>query len=136
MPSQMLQRYVQPEQNAMNIKITILILLSFGLLTSCEYAYTYSYSVTNSCDTIVDVRIKTFRIDSVFKLTKDETKILYMTDHGIEGAKGPYPRDVNKDLNIFTVTKGQVRSNRDYLKNNNWAFEKGVYSTIITNTEF
>ncbi|MEO7047921.1 MAG: hypothetical protein ABI091_21665 [Ferruginibacter sp.] len=120
----------------MNIKITILILLSVGLLTSCEYAYTYSYSVTNSSDTTIDIKVKTLRVDSVFKVTKDETKILFMKEHGIEGAKGPYPRDVNKDLNIFTVTKGQAQSKRDYLKNINWTFEKGVYSTIITNDEF
>ncbi len=75
----------------MKIKIIILILLSVGLLSSCEYAYTYSYSVTNSSDTTVDVKIKTVRIDSVFKLTKDDTKILFMTEHGIEGSKGPYP---------------------------------------------
>ncbi|MEO8111788.1 MAG: hypothetical protein ABI594_17205 [Ginsengibacter sp.] len=120
----------------MKLKIIILILLSARLISSCEYAYTYSYSVTNSSDTTVDVKIKTVRIDSVFKLTKDDTKILFMTEHGIEGAKGPYSRDVNKDLIIFTVTKGQLQSKRDYLKNNNWAFEKGVYSAIITNAEF
>ena len=120
----------------MNIKIAILILLTVGLLTSCEYGYTYSYSVTNSCDTTVDIHLKTYKIDSVFKLTKDETKILYMTDHGVQSSKGPYFSDVNQDLKIFTVTKGQVQSNRDYLKNDNWSFEKGVYSAIITNDEF
>ncbi len=120
----------------MNIKMTFLILLSVGLLTSCEYAYTYSYSVTNLSDSTINIKVKTFRVDSVFKVTKDETKILFMTEHGIEGPKGPYPRDVNKDLEIVIVTKGQLQSNRDYLKNNNWSFEKGVYSTIITNAEF
>ena len=116
--------------------MTFFILLSVGLLTSCEYAYTYSYSVTNSSDTTIDIKVKAYITDSVFKVAKDETKILFMKDHGIEGPKGPYARDVNKDLNIFTVTKRQIQSNRDYLKNNNWSFEKGVYSTIITNAEF
>jgi hypothetical protein len=117
-------------------KIGFLILILGGLLVSCEYAFTYSYSVTNSSDTTVDVRIKTNKIDSVFDLTKDETKIVYMTDHGTQSSKGPHFRDVKEDLKIFTVSKGQAQSRRDYLKNSNWNFEKGVYSTVITDDEF
>jgi hypothetical protein len=117
-------------------KITFLILLLSGLLISCEYSYTYSYSVTNSSDTTVDVRLKTYKVDSVFKLTKDETRILYRTDHGIQSSRGPHFSDVKEDLKIFTVSKGQVQSRRDYLKNSNWNFEKGVYSTVITDDEF
>jgi hypothetical protein len=59
-----------------------------------------------------------------------------MTEHGVQSSKGPYFSDVKEDLKIFTVTKGQSQSRRDYLKNNNWDFKKGVYSTIITDDEF
>ncbi len=59
-----------------------------------------------------------------------------MTDHGIESSKGPYFEDVNKDLYVFTVTKGQLSSKRNYLTNDPWTFERGDYKVIITNSDF
>ena len=84
----------------------------------------------------MSIALKTYIIDTVIDLTRNGTKIVFMNEHGIEGSRGPYPGDVNFDLKIFTVTKGQTESSRDYLKNNNWAFKKGVYSTTITDEEF
>jgi hypothetical protein len=107
------------------------------IMTSCEYAYDYSYSVTNKTDTQIKVYAKTFLIDSAFNISKDSTKTLFIGDHGIEGSKGPYFENVTVDLDNFTVTKNDtLTSSKDYLKNESWTFKKGDYSTIVTNEEF
>lgn len=120
----------------MSNKLVIPLLISLGLLTSCEYTYHYSYTVTNSTDTTISIHIKTYKADSVYTLPKDIKKTIYMTDHGIEGSKGPYFKDVNKDLNIFMVMKGQLNSRRNYLTNESWTFDKGNYRTTIINSDF
>ncbi len=119
------------------IKNAIWILVLFLALTSCEYSYDYSYEVTNKSDTEIKVYVKTFRIDSIFVISKDSSELLFIKDHGIEGSKGPYFDDVTHDLDLFEVTKNNtLKSKRDYLKNEAWAFDKGKYSTVVTNGEF
>ena len=117
---------------------TNLFILGFLLIMSgCEYAYDYSYTVTNKSDGQIKVYVKTFRIDSTFSIPKDSTKLLFIKDHGIEGSKGPYFRNVTDDLESFVVTKGDtLKSMRDYLKNDAWTFKNGDYSTTVTNDEF
>lgn len=61
---------------------------------------------------------------------------MYATDHGVEGSKGPYFEDVKDDLDVFTVTKGQLVSKRNYLSNDSWTFDKGDYRTTIMNSDF
>ncbi len=111
-----------------------------GLLliaSGCEYAYDYSYTVTNKSDGRIDVYVKTFRIDSTFQIQKDSTKTLFIDDHGIEGSKGPYFADVTFDLDGFIVFKNDtLKSTRNYLKNETWIFKEGDYSTTVTNDEF
>jgi hypothetical protein len=106
------------------------------LLTSCEYSYNYSYTVSNRTDTTIAIHIKTYRIDTLYKVLKDSNEIVYMDSHGIEGSKGPYFQNVSMDLDSFTVTKNGITSIRNYLENNNWGFENGDYKTTITNGEF
>ena len=107
------------------------------LLTSCDYEWPYSYIVTNSTDTTIKVYVKTFDIDSIFIIKKDSIKTLFHLNHGIEGSKGPYFRDVNKDLNKFEIIKNDtIKSKRNYLKNDAWTFNDGRYSTTVTNDEF
>ena len=121
------------------MKITPLFLGFVLLFTSCEYGYDYSYRVTNMTDTLINVYAKTFLIDSTFIIPKDSTKVLLVTNHGIEGSRGPYFSDVNVDLDIFIIKKNDIiTSKRDYLKNDAWSFNDndGVYSTIVTNEEF
>jgi hypothetical protein len=108
----------------------------YAFLVSCEYAYPYRYSVTNTSDTIISVHIKTYRIDSVCEIKRDEERIIYTTDHGIEGSKGPYFQDVSEDLYILTVRKGVLNSKRDFLSNSSWLFEDGTYSATFTNADF
>jgi hypothetical protein len=106
-------------------------------MSGCEYAYDYSYTVTNKSDGQITVYVKTFRVDSTFSIPMDSTKILFIKDHGIEGSKGPYFRNVTEDLESFTVTKSDtLKSTRDYLDNEAWSFEKEDYSTTVTNDEF
>jgi hypothetical protein len=121
------------------------IIAIFGLflcLTSCEYAYDYSYKLTNMADTKLDVHVKTFQIDTVFSISKDSTKVLFVKEHGIEGPHGPYFKDVKFDLKEFTVIRnGTQKSTTDYLRNDAWTFSKepyhqGLYSTIITTDDF
>lgn len=112
------------------------------LMTSCEYSYDYSYKVTNKSDSEISVYIKTFRIDTTFLILKDSAKVLVTSNHGIEGSHGPYFEDVKIDLDKFTVTKNDnLKSNRDYLKDDAWTFTKepyhiGLYSATVTNDEF
>ena len=107
-------------------------------MTSCEYRYNYSYTLTNKTDSQIKVYVKTFLIDSIYTIAKDSTEMLFIKDHGIEsGSKGPYFRKVTEDLDKFTVTiNDTLVSKRDYLKNEPWTFNKGDYSTIVTNNEF
>jgi hypothetical protein len=123
----------------MNYKMkTLFILLGLiVIMTSCEYAYDYSYTVYNKTDTQIKVYVKTLRIDSTFTILKDSTKTLFVDDHGIEGSKGPYFANVTIDLENFIVTKNDtLTSKKNYLKNESWTFNKGDYSTTVTNDEF
>lgn len=119
------------------MRTNLFILGLLLILSGCEYAYDYSYTVTNKSDGQIKVYVKTFRIDSTFIVLKDSTKILFVDNHGIEGSKGPYFDDVTVDLNDFKVTKNDTLiSKRDYLKNDTWTFKEGDYSTTVTNDEF
>ena len=114
--------------------ITLLLLIG---ATGCEYSYGYSYVVTNKSDAQIKVNIKTFKEDSVYEIGVNESKVLYVTEHGIEGSKGPYFRDVVMDLDVFLVKKNDsLKSKKDYLENDSWNFHKGDYSTTINNDDF
>ena len=118
-------------------RIGFMALLFLIGATSCEYSYSYSYIVTNKCDAPINVNIKTFKEDSVYEIGVNESKVLYVTEHGIEGSKGPYFRDVVMDLDVFLVEKNDtLKSNKDFLENDRWSFNKGNYSTTIINDDF
>ncbi len=120
------------------MKLKLIFLLSILFITSgCEYVYKYSYVVQNKTDAQLKVAVKTLYIDSTFIISKDSTKLLFMKTHGIESAGGPYFEDVKVDLlNFKVIKKDSIVSKRNYLKNDSWIFEKGKYSTIVTNDEF
>ena len=124
------------------MKYISLILMMLFFITSCEYSYDYSYQVTNNSDDQISVYVKTFRLDSTFIIKKDSTKVLFTSNHGIEGSKGPYFEDVKIELDEFSVTKKDNSiSTKDYLKNDAWTFTIepyfiGLYSAIVTNDEF
>jgi hypothetical protein len=60
-----------------------------------------------------------------------------VTDHGVEGSKGPYFDDVSFDLKEFLVIQTDtVTSTIDYLVNSSWDFNEGLYETTITEEEF
>ncbi len=117
---------------------TIFVIIGMILImTSCDYVYNYSYTVTNKTDAQIEVYVKTFQTDSTFIISKDSTKTLFVTDHGIEDSKGPYFSNVTEDLDNFKITKNDtLTSTRDYLKNESWTFDKGDYSTNVTDVEF
>lgn len=117
-------------------KKLVLPLFLFLFFTSCENSYNYSYTITNSTDTIISIHIKTYKIDSTYTLAKDIKKTIYITDHGVEGSKGPYFKDVNQDLTIFLVTRGQLNAKKNYLNNDSWTFKNGDYSTTVINSDF
>ncbi|MDD2306749.1 MAG: hypothetical protein PHP53_18760 [Prolixibacteraceae bacterium] len=122
--------------NTNNLKLIFLFLIIMAL-ASCEYAYDYTYQVTNNNESEVKIELKTFRIDSVFTIEANETKILFITDHGVEGSKGPYFDNVTIDLDKFIVTKNDTLvSSKNYLDNSSWNFDNGLYSTTINNDEF
>jgi hypothetical protein len=117
--------------------IGLVLIAVTAFATSCEYTYPYSYSITNSCDTTIVIHIKTYRIDSIYYLTTNTKRKLYITTHRVEGARGPYSGgSVNNDLSLFIVAKKGVSSKRDFLKNENWSYSNGNYYTTITNAEF
>lgn len=125
----------------MNFKKIIGIgFICFGLLTgasSCEYSYDYSYTITNKSDDTIKVTIKTNEMDSTIKIGLDESKVLFVTDHGVEGSEGPYFRDVLMDLDVCLVQKADtLKSKHDYLENDSWSFHQGDYSAIVNNKDF
>jgi hypothetical protein len=111
-------------------------------MTSCEYSYNYSYKVTNTSGTSINVRVKTFRVDSTFIIVNDSTKVLFTTTHGIEGPHGPYYKDVKFDLDSLIVKNQNDKiSTKDYLLNETWTFtedtyHEGLYSAFVTSDEF
>ncbi len=120
----------------MKYSLRHLLVIFFISLTSCEYSYSYRYVVNNLADSTISIHLKTYRLDSTYYINSTDKLTIYETDHGVERARGPYFDDVTKDLFECTVKKGTTISSRNYLSNSSWYFEKGEYSTTITNTEF
>ncbi len=112
-------------------------LLTVLLLISCEYSYDYTYQVTNETESEIKIELETFRIDSIYSINANETQILFVTDHGTEGSKGPYFDNVTVDLDKLIVIKNDTLiSSKNYLDNSSWNYNDGIYSTTITNDEF
>lgn len=119
-----------------NIKI-IAVLIAIFSLSSCDYLYDYTYQVKNETDSQLSIELKSHMIDSVYMIGANETKILFITDHGVEGSKGPYFKDVSFDLKRFVVTKDDTLvSSKNYLVNSSWNYDNGLYSTTVNNEEF
>lgn len=116
---------------------TILYISLFSLFCSCEHTYNYSYTLTNDADTSVQVSyITKDAVDSVIELNKNETRLFLIDDHGLEGGKGPYQKDVVQDFIVLSVSKNGLNSTRNYLKNEGWTYSEGAYKTTITDSEF
>lgn len=114
-----------------------ILLLTILFLASCDYAYDYTYQVTNQTNSEIKIELKTFQFDSIYSIEANGTQILFVTDHGIEGPKGPYFDDVANDLDRFVVTKSDTLiSAKDYLDNSSWIYNDGLYSTEIADNEF
>lgn len=119
------------------LKTNFFALALLMIASGCEHTYEYSYTVTNQSDGQIKISVKTFGVDSTFSIPKDSTKLLFSRWHGLEGNKGPYFHDVKLDLVRFSVTRNDtIKSTRDYLNNDAWTFNKGNYSTTVTNDEF
>ena len=115
----------------------LIVLLAILTFISCDYVYDYTYEVTNKADSAIQIELNTLRIDSTYVIGVNETKILFITEHGLEGSKGPYFDDVSADLDKFIVTKNDTLiSSKNYLDNSSWTFYEGIYSTTINNDEF
>lgn len=118
-------------------KLTLIIILPVLLLVSCDYSYEYTYQVTNNTDSKVKIKVKTYQFDSIYSIAADETQILFITDHGIEGSKGPYFENVSHDLDEFIVAKNDTLiSSKDYLDNSSWKYDDGLYQATIEENEF
>ncbi len=118
-----------------------LYLLMFTMVvsfSSCvDYGYDYSYRVSNQTNSEIKIEVKTVEIDSIYSVSSNETKILFVTDHGLEGPKGPYFADVASDLETFVVIKNDTLiSTKNYLDNASWNYNDGVYSTTVEENEF
>lgn len=124
-----------------HISIQACIVMFLLFLSSCDYGYEYAYSVKNNADTLVTVHYKHFSHDSIIVIDKNETKLLFVEMHGVEGMWGPYYDSIGREFSMFNVTKSGIRSGRDYLKDENWTFNSspdkvGLYKTTINNSEF
>lgn len=111
------------------------------LISSCEQGYSYNYILSNSTDTTISVNFKTFSLDTTLEVQPKETKQIYSTFHGMEGAGGPFRRDVKFDFDSIVVKKGKKKSIKDFRQNMAWKFAKkddfhAEYQAIITDTEF
>ena len=112
-----------------------------GILYSCEQGYSYNYQLTNNSDTIISVYFRSFSQDTSFTLIPGDTKMFYSTFHGMEGFGGPFKRSIKNDIKSLIVKKGRKISNKNYLNDNEWFFDKkndfkAVYKAVITNKEF
>ena len=113
-----------------------LIVIIF-LLSSCDAVYNYTYQVTNKTNSEIEIELKTFQIDTIYTIEKNVTKILFVTDHGVERPKCPYYRDVSYDLKKFNVMKNDtIISSKNYLDSASWSFNNGIYNAIIEPDEF
>ncbi|HKR07416.1 MAG TPA: hypothetical protein VJY62_22470 [Bacteroidia bacterium] len=121
--------------NNMNPVIFLAGFLIISGLSSCDHLYTYTYTLSNHADTTITVHLKANNLDTIYAVPNNETKLLYVVTH-LGDAHGPDFINVSEDLKTFLVTKKNVASHRDYLKNETWNFEKGDYKTDVTNDEF
>jgi len=104
---------------------------------SCDHTYEYTYEVTNESDSEVKIDLKASRFDSSYLVGTNDTKILFVKEHGVEAQNGPYFKDVSYDLDEFIVTKDRTLiSKKDYLDNSSWIYNDGWYRATITNEEF
>ena len=118
-------------------KLGFILIISMWFLASCDYAYDYTYEVTNDTDSEIKIKVKTFRIDSTYSVSANETQILFVDDHGLEGSKGPYFEDVAEELDKFIVTKNDTLiSTKDYLDNSSWDYNDGLYHATVDDNEF
>jgi hypothetical protein len=107
------------------------------LFNSCEYAYVYTYEITNETDSNIIVEIETIDNDHSRQIIEQkETKIILTTEHGIEKSTGPYFRDVSKDFKKCIISKNDTLSAKNYMDNSSWNYVKGQYKAIIRNDEF
>ncbi len=104
---------------------------------SCTYPYDYTYQVTNQSDADITVVYEVSYGDYTKTIKRDSTAVILETNHGGEDAGGPYFDDVNKDLHAMKVYQyDTLLSHRDYLRNESWTYNNGLYSTTVTDSEF
>ena len=125
--------------------IYLLLTLAFAvavLISSCDSVYTYEYYVANNADTTVEVhfRMQENLRDTMVMVPVGGVQLICKPSHGVEGIKGPFFRDVDRDLDTLYVVKKGVASHRNYRNNDAWQFSKqkpaGIYTAGVTNGEF
>ena len=110
-------------------------------MVSCDYGYLYRYEIINNTECRITVDIKTDEGNVNYVIEKHETKMIYETTHGVQGSKGPYFRDVYRDLKKCVVSRNDTISNKNYLDNSSWNFiidkiHMGHYTTTVIDDEF
>lgn len=122
----------------MKIAVSMTFSLIFLSLISCvDYSYNYTYKVTNLSGSGIKIDLKTTEgIDSTYSIDNNEIRILFITNHGLEGPDGPHFTDVSTDLEELIITKNEIVSKKNYLDNLSWEFSDGTYHSIVTNEEF
>jgi hypothetical protein len=93
--------------------------------------------VKNETDAEVSIKLKTLYIDSVYTIDVNETKILLITDHGVEGPGGPHFEDVS---NVMQQFFGNQKRHSDFIQKSPLQFilelNNGLYLTTILEEEF
>ncbi len=124
--------------------LTLLFISGLALfLSSCDCIYEYSYEVENQSSSSIKVKWESHSyttsglMDSV-EISPGNTQNLFMSEHGIEACKGgPFYRDVSFDLVSIQITKGDsVGTKLDFMANEQWDFEEGVYRAVVTDAAF
>jgi hypothetical protein len=113
--------------------ILALVLFTFS---SCEHFYNYSYEIENKSSSEIIVELTTFKGNVKYIIEKDEKKIIFKTDHGVEKPNGPYFKDVSSDFKKCIVSKNDTLSNKNYLDNSSWSYLDGHYKAIVQDDEF
>lgn len=130
-------------KNNLSIAASLLLCLA---LSACDSAYVYEYHMTNNADSAIQVHMYSHTLpdkgkyDTLVTIAQAQTATLIKTVHYTEGLRGPYFREVNRDIDSCIVMRGQVLSKRNYKNDSTWRFGKagktGIYNTSVTTGEF
>ena len=114
-----------------------------SLLTGCDCVYTYRFEVRNATSASIEVSFSANDKDSVATIEGEIAVVLLMTEGRVRGCLGDEPNggipeeEVADLIDAVRVRKADGSfSSRDYLSNDAWFYDNGIYRAYVTDAEF